>query len=298
MDALQDGAAHEVLVGNVLREMALRKARIRIVEYARRTFDVRGTLDHYRLELSLNPSHAPGTGSIRFPEDAGYRAFESSGDLYLLIPGRLMHSRGEVTSRRAIVFEFAADAYEGWFAPEPDQANDRGEAALDIDSPVIRASLRRLATEMIDPGFAHDAMCELLAAQIALDLARHCRRRSEIRCTGGLSPHRMALIEQRLSELAPPPSLAELARITRLSVRQLTRGFRASRQCSIGEFATERRMDNARRLLAGGLSVKDIARTLGFANAASFSTAFRKASGRCPREFRVILAMEHARVPA
>ncbi|MBU6269300.1 MAG: AraC family transcriptional regulator [Sphingomonadales bacterium] len=297
MNALEDPAPRPLQVGRVLREMRLRKARIRVVEYPAQPFDVRGTLDHFRLELALDPARKAGTGSIRFPEDAASRTFESAGDLLLLVPGRLMHSRGESVARRAIAFEFSADAYDGWFAADAGGMPDRGEGALDIGSPVIRATLRRLATEMIDPGFGHAVMCELLAAQIALDLARYCRRRSDSPRTGGLSPHRLNMIEQRLGEIAPPPTLEELARLSRLSVRQLTRGFRASRQCSIGAFAIEKRMDNARRLLASDMPITRIAGALGFASAASFSTAFSKATGRCPREFRAILARDHAGVP-
>ena len=44
--------------------------------------------------------------------------------------------------------------------------------------------------------------------------------------------------------LGPLPSLAELAELCALSVRQLTRGFRASRGCSLGEHIAQRNKQN------------------------------------------------------
>jgi AraC family transcriptional regulator len=69
-------------------------------------------------------------------------------------------------------------------------------------------------------------------------------------------------------------------------VRQLTRGFRASRGCSIGDYIASRRLDHAKQLLATGQSVKAIAYSLGFASPSSFCFAFRRATGQTPREFR------------
>ncbi len=82
------------------------------------------------------------------------------------------------------------------------------------------------------------------------------------------------------------PTLAELAALCGLSVRQLTRGFRASRGCSIGEYLESSRVAHARRLLAAGQSVKSIAYALGFASPSGFCFAFRRATAETPREFR------------
>jgi AraC family transcriptional regulator len=71
-----------------------------------------------------------------------------------------------------------------------------------------------------------------------------------------------------------------------LSVRQLTRGFRASRGRSIGDYVAQSRIDHAKRLLATKQSVKAISYSLGFASPSSFSFAFRRATGETPREFR------------
>jgi AraC family transcriptional regulator len=69
-------------------------------------------------------------------------------------------------------------------------------------------------------------------------------------------------------------------------VRQLTRGFRASRGRSIGECIARSRLDHARRLLATEQSVKAIAYSLGFASPSAFCFAFRRDTGETPRQFR------------
>jgi AraC family transcriptional regulator len=82
------------------------------------------------------------------------------------------------------------------------------------------------------------------------------------------------------------PTLAELAALCRLSVRQLTRGFRASRGCSVGEYVAQSQVDHARQLLARDESVKAVAHSLGFSSPSKFSSAFRRATGQTPRQFR------------
>ena len=94
------------------------------------------------------------------------------------------------------------------------------------------------------------------------------------------------MIDERLSEVARPPTLAELASACGLSVRQLTRGFRASRGCSIGDHIEQCRIANAKRFLAADESVKGIAFSMGFASSSAFSQAFRRATGETPRQFR------------
>jgi AraC family transcriptional regulator len=89
-----------------------------------------------------------------------------------------------------------------------------------------------------------------------------------------------------LKEVREPPTLAELAGLCKLSVRQLTRGFRTSRGCSIGDHVAHSRLDNAKQLLSTEQSVKAIAYSLGFSSPSSFSYAFRRSVGETPRQFR------------
>ncbi len=85
------------------------------------------------------------------------------------------------------------------------------------------------------------------------------------------------------AEYKTPLSTVQLLR---MSVRQMTRGFRISRGCSIGTCITERRVEQAKRLLVAGQHIQVIARTLGFGSPSAFCYAFRMATGSTPRAFR------------
>lgn len=280
-------SASPLKVGSVRAECLLPRARVRLVHYPAQAFDVWGTLKVYRLQLSLRDPN--DSNSIRFPDRADARQFHPAGDLFLLPPGQFMHSIGHTQPGETLVCEFEREAFHDWFGQEFDWGADVPLSSLDIKNQSIRQSLRRLADEMLNPGFAHRILCELLVGQAAIDLARHCEGLRERQWSGGLSAHRLKLIDERVAEASAPPTLEELATLCNLSVRQLTRGFRASRDRSIGEFVEQRRVENARQLLASPSAIKEIAHRLGFASTGNFSTAFRRATGLSPRQYRAVL---------
>jgi AraC family transcriptional regulator len=104
--------------------------------------------------------------------------------------------------------------------------------------------------------------------------------------TGELARWRLRLIDERLHDVEQIPTLSELAALCKLSARQLTRGFRASRGCSIGAYVAGRRIERAKQLLASDQSIKTVAYSLGFTSSSAFCFAFRRATGITPGEFR------------
>jgi AraC family transcriptional regulator len=160
------------------------------------------------------------------------------------------------------------------------------EASLDIRSRSVRRLIVQLGHETRHPGFASVMATELIAGQIGIELIRYGSSLTERRAKGGLAPWRLRIIDERLAELPAAPSLAELARLCNLSVRQMTRGFRASRGYSIGDQVVQSQIDHAKRLLATEESITSIASSLGFGSPSSFSAAFRRATGVTPRQFR------------
>jgi AraC family transcriptional regulator len=139
---------------------------------------------------------------------------------------------------------------------------------------------------MRHPGFASEMFVELIAAQLAIELERYFARFDEIPKTGALAQWRLMVIDERLNDAQEIPTLSELAALCKLSVRQLTRGFRASRGCSIGDHVANSRIERAKRLLASTQSIKTIAYSLGFTSSSGFCFAFRRATGLTPGEFR------------
>ncbi len=239
----------------------------------------------YWLDLCLTPR--PRNARGRYLDHWGPNRFERIGNVFLVPPGQRMHVRTDGGPPQAsILCHLRPEPLRQWFEDGLDWTDQQLAASLDIPDVNVRGLLLRLADELRQPGFASEVLVELIVAQVAIELARYCANVKEGPATGSLAPWRLRRIEERLKEVREPPTLSDLAALCGLSVRQLTRAFRASRGHSIGDYVEQCRVDHARRLLATEISVKAIGYSLGFASPSSFSFAFRRATGQTPREFR------------
>ena len=271
-------------VGKADVERRLPLGRARILRFEPQSIDVVGSSTSYRVDFSLTPRSS--NGGVCLGEHWSIHAARRPGMLYVLPPDQVVRARGDCSGHSSMVCDFEPEAIDRWFDGELRWTSRRLEAMLNIANPDMIGSLRRFCDELRHPGLASAAVCELLAAQIAIDAARHCKAAGEADERGGLPVWKLKLIDDRLAELGAAPSLQELAELCQMSVRQLTRSFRASRQCSIGEYLIRNRIEHAKRLLATDIRVKEVALTLGFSTSANFSTAFRRATGETPRQFR------------
>ncbi|MFH7586804.1 response regulator [Oceanimonas smirnovii] len=96
-----------------------------------------------------------------------------------------------------------------------------------------------------------------------------------------------AAIRLLQQDLAAPPSLEELARQLGTHEKRLLKIFREQLGTTVFAFIRELRLAKAKQLLATQtMSIEDIGITVGFSNAANFSTAFKKQEGVSPRAFR------------
>ncbi|HMK86531.1 MAG TPA: helix-turn-helix transcriptional regulator [Steroidobacteraceae bacterium] len=239
----------------------------------------------YWLDLCLTPR--PRNARACYRDRWAPDHFERIGEVFFVPPGEAVHTKSDGgRPQSSILCHLRREAMQAWFGGELDWTDRQLKAGLDIEDANIRALLLRLAQELRHPGFAREVMVELIAAQLAIEVGRYCLSAPESPTLGSLAPWRLKLIDERLRELCEAPTLAELAGLCQLSVRQLTRSFRKSRGCSIGEHVARSRLENAKRLLATEQSVKAIAYSLGFASPSSFSYAFRRAVGETPRQFR------------
>ena len=249
------------------------------------TDTIRDHRDTYWLDLCLTPR--PHNARACYRDHWRPNRFERIGKLMLLPPGETVQARSDGgPSQASVLCHLRPEPIREWFDGDLQWADRRLEATLDIANNQLRALLLRLVDELRHPGFASAALVELVVGQIAIELGRYCTTLRGAASSGGLAAWRLRLIDERLCESAEAPTLAELAALCGLSVRQLTRGFRASRGCSIGDHIAHSHVDHARRMLAGDHSVKAIAYTLGFASPSSFCFAFRRATGHTPREYR------------
>ncbi len=248
----------------------------------------------YWLDLCLTP-RPPGTRAC-YRDHWGPHRFERIGDMFMVPPGEVIHVKGDGAGvQSSIICELHPDAINQWLGTTIDWTDRRLEASLDISSNTVRHLLRRLAEEARNPGLGSTMLAECIAGQLAIELGRYCEAVADAPVSGGLAAWRLRLIDERLREVREPPTLTELAELCNISVRQLTRGFRASRGCSIGEYVVQSRIESAKRLLDRDESVKAIAYSIGFSSTSSFSYAFRRATGLTPRQFRqrVLQRMRH-----
>ena len=238
----------------------------------------------YHVNMCLTPRPLDSRGGYR--ERWGPHRFERLGDIFAIPPGEALYIRGGSGRQASLVCTIDAALVHDLLGRDLPWDDAHLAAALDIGSAHVRALLFRITAEVRHPGLAAQRMLELLGGELAIELGRYGLEVAERPTTGGLSGWRLRLIEERLASDLTSPSLKDLADMCGLSVRQLTRGFRVSRACSIGDYIEQRRMEAAKRLLMAGESVKTVAFAMGFASPSSFTFAFRRAVGASPSTFR------------
>lgn len=238
----------------------------------------------YQINMCLTPR--PLVAKAGYHRRWGPHRFDRVGDIFVIPPGEELFIKGGSVQQISLVCDLAADMIGSIIGRELDWTDQRLDSTLDISSARIRALLFRLTEEVRHPGLAADRMLEFLSGELAIELGRYCLEQEERPVAGGLAGWRLRLIDERLSEDLRAPPLKELANICNISMRQLTRGFRVSRGCSIGDYIEQRRMEAAKRLLMKGQSVKEISFQMGFASPSSFTFAFRRAIGISPSQFR------------
>lgn len=254
-------------------------------------------LHHYALHRGHDSDFAPKRSYLnmaltRRPEQtrASYAYSPAGGDrlmgevIYVPAGTRLRTQWGD-GQQRAICLQFetgeSADR-KGWTAREL-------EASLDVRSSFVRDSLIRLAREIEQPGFESGLMAESICIQLGIDLGRYFRskRVPEEIGNGRLSAKQLGRIVERLAMPGPSPTVAELAMELGMSTRHFFRMFRAATGTTLSAFAAETRVTRARQLLTERrMPIKLVSWQCGFETPAAFSTAFRRAVGCGPREFR------------
>ncbi|MET0269039.1 MAG: AraC family transcriptional regulator [Sphingomonas sp.] len=240
--------------------------------------------DGYRLNLLL--SGRGGNPRARYRDRWASHRFAPVGSLFLVREDEPVVARREASAGTSMSCRLKPRALEAWFDGDLRWTDPALEESLDLGSAPLKYLLRRMVLELNEPGFAHAVMMDALVAQAVVELSRYCTKIVDRRPNGGLTAWRLRRIDERLAEQVDAPTLDELARLCGLSVRQLTRGFRVSRGCSIADHVADRRLEHATRMLREGRSIKTVAGLIGYASVSSFTYAFRKSTGLTPGAFR------------
>ena len=226
-----------------------------------------------------------------------------SGDLFVIAPGDVMgriHARDLAGARGWGVF-FTADA----LGPDVPGAHlawrthpllfpfVRGGAvgALRLrvpepDRPAWVARTRALHDELTqrrdsyrEAALAHLVLLLVGTSRLAADVVGDLRENHE-----PLLAEVFAVIEERYPE---PLSLRDIAAAVNISAGHLTTTVRRRTGRTVQEWITERRMVQARRLLATtDLPISEVGRRVGFPDAGYFARTFAKAHGTSPRAWR------------
>jgi AraC family transcriptional regulator len=244
---------------------------------------------HYWLELQLLPTVADG--QARFADKWSGNQYESIGRVYLLPMSEAVHLKSSCREYFGVSCSFMPEAIDRWFDNGLDWTENRLRQCVNITSPVIQSLLFRLSEEIRMPGLGSEVLTELYFEQIMIQLARYCLGSEERADKGGLAAWRMRLIKERLAEPGARVSLNDLATLCNMSPRQLTRAFRTSNGCSIGDYVAQSRIVLAKRLLKTNQNVKSIVHALGFNSPSHFYAAFRRSTGETPLKYRQRLGL-------
>lgn len=243
-------------------------------------------LHYFDMCLAVRPAET----KIKFEER--FQAAKSIGEVFF-VPARnsFIGESGAGRQRNLFIFLDAHPLSDDEFLLS-NTLNDIPLTALhecvDLRSESIKQILQNIARELYDPGFGSEVMLEGLGLTLLTETARLLKeQRKPVDRKGGLSPRAVRLIRERVMEGETWPSISELAQLCGLSRRHLMRAFYEETGQTVGAFVQQAVIEHARQLLqATDTPIGLVANRVGFTNAAAFSTAFRRATGESPRNYR------------
>ncbi len=211
--------------------------------------------------------------------------------------------------RRKLTFVPAGHHYHEWQKPslplravylyfDPAQLADLEPGHSDVlraprlffeDAAVWETALK-LSRLMEAPGGSSELCFEALGVILAHELIRGGAGPRHVRplARGGLATWQQRTVVEYIEEnLAEQISLAKLAELIQLSSYHFCRAFKQSFSVPPHRYHTSRRIERAKALLATpDCSITTIGMTVGFSETSSFSSAFRKATGMTPTDYR------------
>lgn len=286
-DAAADGSVSALDSHTNEHTLSLGMGDIQVVQYKwdRPTSDV-WISDTYFLHMSLTPRPEPAQAAY---VDSDRRMFRNIGRVMFAAPGRTVQTVGRNGRKKSLLCSLQPKLFENVLGREPNWDDATLGEGLALNRPEVDHALLRIYDELRNPGFAQEFMVESLLNALAITLVRTLRIHREEPATsiGGLAPWRIRRIRERVFSDQPAPQLGELAQLCNMSVRHLTRAFKAEADMTIASFVEHAMVERARRMLANSdCSISEIAECLGFASQSSFTCAFRRATGTRPAEFR------------
>lgn len=259
------------------------QAEIRRFRWDRR---YRGQISASRYYLDFSLTNRPRLSLLR--ESPG-QPEQRPGDLVFLPAGACIDGQTACGEHHALLVSFDDDTVRQVLNMEPADIGFR--PCVDLRNALIHSSMRRLAREILSPGFASDAMMQSIVVALVVELSRHFRGERRVRSDHpGHDIRRVVRVRNVIeNQLQHRLSVAELAEECSISPRHLSRIFKQSTGMTVGEYISHTRLARAKELLENeDMLVKTVGWECGFDSPAAFTAAFRKATGYSPQEFRAL----------
>ena len=159
--------------------------------------------------------------------------------------------------------------------------------------PLIERIARAIHGEMVDPAPAGKILAETLASALGVHILRHHSSlvpasTSLPAARGALDPRRLKRVMEFIdSHLGEDLTIETLASEACLSPFHFARAFKAATGRAPHRYLTDRRIDNAKSLIAEGrLALADIAHLCGFSSQTHLTRCFRRIAGTTPGAYR------------
>lgn len=271
----------------VLAQMDVPGARILVADLYHSKSEINSFYrdDLYWVDLCLTPRRP--NAKACFVSDWSRNRTVELGSLIAFPPRRRLELSSSGGRHVSLICQIDSKMVESWLPADFTWTDRRLEATLDIAGDAIRHLMLRLNHELRRPDTGSETMCETAVTQLAIELARYLTHANAADERGGLAAWRLRVVNERISDPTKLyPTVAELAALCRLSTRQFSRAFKTSKGSSVSEHLAQRRIEKAKRRLYGNETLAEIAAVLGFASQSTFTTAFRRAVGITPDQFR------------
>ncbi len=233
-----------------------------------------GVRDHYLVHYIASGA---GNYTCRGKE---YRLKE--GDLFLVFPSQVVHYRADDKDP----WEYYWVGFNG-----TDAHRQISMAGFTPDEPILHAGEDSAIPEALmriyhSRGNTPDADVEM-AGFLHLFLARLIRRRGAIRPLPGTQTYLMQALRYIQHNYAAPIGVNDIARFVGISRSQLYRAFQQEFQQSPHEYLQKYRISEACTLLrGGGLTIAEVAGSVGFNDPLYFSRVFRQLKHCTPTAYQ------------
>jgi len=163
-------------------------------------------------------------------------------------------------------------------------------ARIHFEDPVVWETAAKLKSAIENGQAKRTLYLSALSSVLAIELSRcddNAARDTALN-RGGLACWQKRAVAGYIEEhLGEQIFLDTLARLARLSQHHFCRAFKQSFGVPPHQYHVQRRMEQAKLLLADrAISITDIGLTVGYSQTSSFSVAFRKNTGWTPSEYR------------